>query len=162
MWEFLYADGLVIIAKSLKELEDSYGARKNSVESKGLRVNIVKTKVMISALNQGPSFQFGKHSCGVCFKGVGVSSILCTLCNHWVHKHCSGLKSKLASAINLKCKACLDFQISDTDYEAVELNENKYEFCYLENIFSAGGGAEASTIASVRSGCKSFGNSYQC
>ena len=29
------------------------------------------------------------------------------------------LKSKLASAINFKCKACLDPQVSDDDYKAV-------------------------------------------
>ena len=96
-----------------------------------------------------------KNTCGVCFKGVGVSSILCTLCNHWVHKRCRGLKSKLASAINFKCKACLDPQVSD-----VELDGNKYkvvnQFCYLGDMNSAGGEAEASTIASVRSGWQSF------
>ena len=80
MWELLYVDDLVLIAKSLKELEDSYCSWKNSIESKGLRVNMKKTKVMVSALNQGPSFQSGKHSCGVCFKGVSVNSILCILC----------------------------------------------------------------------------------
>ena len=115
---------------------------------------------MVSALNYGPSFQSRKHSCGVCFEGVGVSSILCTLCNHWVHKRCSGLKSKLASAINFKCKTCLDPQVSDEDYKAVELDGNKYEvvnqFCYLGDMISAGGGAEASTITPVKSGWKSF------
>ena len=96
----------------------------------------------------------------MCFKGVGVSFILCTLCNHWVHKRCSGLKSNLASAINFKCKVCLGPQVSDNDYKAVELDGNKYEvvnqFFYLGNMISAGGGAEASTIARVRSGWKSF------
>ena len=121
VWELLYADDLVIFAKILKELEDNYCALKNSFS-----VNMKKTKVKVSALNQGPSFQYRKHSCGVRFKGVGVSSILCTLCNHWVHKRCSGLKSKLASAINFKCKACLDPQVSDVDYKAVELDGNKY------------------------------------
>ena len=115
---------------------------------------------MVSALYHGPSFQSGKHSCGVCFKDVGVSSILCTLCNHWVHKRCSGLKSKLASVINFKCKACLDPQVSDVDYKAVKLVGNKYEvvnqFFYLGDMISAGGGAEASTIARVRSGWKNF------
>ena len=119
-----------------------------------------KTKVMVSALNHGPSFQSRKHSCGVCFEGVGVSSILCTLCNHWVHKCCTGLKNKLASAVNFKCKACLDPQVSDDDYKAVELDGNKYEvvnqFCYLGDMISAGGGAEANTIARVRAGWKSF------
>ena len=97
VWELLYADDLVIITKSLKELEDSYCSWKSIIESKGLVVSMKKTKVMVSALNHGPSFESGKHSCGVCFKGVGVSSILCILCNHWVHKRCSGLKSNLAS-----------------------------------------------------------------
>ena len=62
-----------------------------------------------------------------CFKGVGISSILCTLCSDWVHKRCSGLKSKLASATNFKCKACLDPQVSDDDYKAVKLDGNKCE-----------------------------------
>ena len=96
----------------------------------------------------------------MCSKGVGVSSILCTLCNHRVHKRCSSLKSKLVSTINFKFKACLDPQVSDVDYKAVELDGNKYEvvnqFCYLVDMISAGGGAEASTIARVRSDWKSF------
>ena len=117
-------------------------------------------KLYIFIITISPSFQFGKHFCEVCFKGVGVSSILCTLCNRWVHKRCSGLKSKLASATNFKCKACLDPQVSDDDYKAVELDENKYEvvnqFFYLGDMISAGGGVEVSAIARVRSGWKSF------
>ena len=144
MWELLYADDLVIIAESLKELEDSYCSWKNSIESKGLGVNMKKTKVMVSALYHGPIFQSGKHSCGVCFEGVGVSSIICTLCNHWVHRRCSSLKSKFASAIKFKYKACLDPQVSDVDYKAVEFDGNKYEavnqFCYLGDMISAGSG----------------------
>ena len=115
---------------------------------------------MVSALNHGPSFQSGKHSCGMCFKGVGVRSILRTLCNHWVHKRCSGLKSKLASTKSLKCKTCLDPQTSDADYKAFELDENEYkvvnQFCYLGDMISAGGGAEARTITCGRPGWKSF------
>ena len=102
-----------------------------------------KTKVMVSALNQDPSFQSIKHFCEMRFKGVGVSSILCTLCNHWVEKRCSGLKSKLASTISFKCKERLDPQVSDVDYEAVELNKSKYDvviqFFYLGDMITAGG-----------------------
>ena len=160
VWELLCADDLVIIAKSLKESEDSDCSCKNSIESKGFRVNRKKIKVMVSALYHGPSFQSGKHSFGVCFKGVGVSSILCTLCNHGVHKRCCGLKSKLASAINFKCKTCLDPQVSAVDYKAVELDGNKYEvvnqFCCLGDMIRADGAVEASTIVRVRSGWKSF------
>ena len=61
MWELLYADDLVIIDESQKELKDSYCSWRNSIESKGLKVNMKKTKVMASALNHGPTFQSKKH-----------------------------------------------------------------------------------------------------
>ena len=60
MWELLYADDLVIIDKRLKE--GSYCSWKNSIESKALRVNMKKTKIMVSALYHGPRFQSRKHS----------------------------------------------------------------------------------------------------
>ena len=48
------------------------------------------------------------------------------------------------------------FWPNDVDYKAVELDGNKYEvvnqFCYLGDVISAGGGAEASTIARLRFG----------
>ena len=52
-WEMLYANDLVIIADSLKELGTRYAVWKNCMESKGLRVNLAKTKVIISDVNQG-------------------------------------------------------------------------------------------------------------
>ena len=33
--------------------------------------------------------------CGVCDKRVKTNSILCVLCNKWVHKRCSGVKGGL-------------------------------------------------------------------
>ena len=66
----------------------------------------------------------------------------------------------MASAINFKCKACLDPQDSDVDYKTAEFDGNKYEvvnqFCYLGDMIGAVGGADASTIARVKSGWKSF------
>ena len=83
----------------------------------------------------------------MCFKGVGVSSILCALCNHWIHKRCSCLQSKLASVINFKCKAFLGRQVSVVDCKVVGLNENKYEvvnqYCYLGDMISARGGIQS-------------------
>ena len=55
---------------------------------------------------------------------------------------------------------CLGLQVSVDDYKAVELDVNKYEvvnqFCYLGDMIIAGSGAEACTIARVRSDWKSF------
>jgi len=43
-WELLYTDDLVVIA----ETEDDLVKRKDSMENKGMRVNVNKTKGMIS------------------------------------------------------------------------------------------------------------------
>ena len=75
----------VIITQSLKELEDSYCAWKNSIKSKSEYENN-------EGYGQCSEPRFKSLVYGVCFIGVGVSSILCTLCNCWVHKHNSGLK----------------------------------------------------------------------
>lgn len=45
-WELLYADDLVIIAESKEELLFKLTQWKQAIESKGLRVNTRKTKVM--------------------------------------------------------------------------------------------------------------------
>jgi len=47
-WELLYADDLAVIAETEVELITRLNEWKDNVESKGMRVNTNKTKVMIS------------------------------------------------------------------------------------------------------------------
>jgi len=47
-WELLYADDLVMTAETEKDLIKSLNEWKNNVENRGIRVNMNKTKVMIS------------------------------------------------------------------------------------------------------------------
>ena len=159
LWDMFYADDLVIIAESLEELENRHSAWKNSMESKGLRVNLSKTKVMVSDVNRGPTFSSGNYPCGVCCKGVGANSILCIPCNHWVYKRCSGvIKGRMDAVVDFTCRKCLNPQVVVEEDKVVKLDGNEYEvvdqFSYLGDMLSAGGGAEASTIARVRSGWK--------
>ena len=51
---------------------------KENVESKGMRVNMNKTKVMISAERQMVRQKAARWPCGVCNKGVGSNSLQCT------------------------------------------------------------------------------------
>ena len=51
-------------------------------ESKGLKVNINKTKVMKCA--QDGALKEAVDPCSVCGKRVGVNSIHCTTCGYWV------------------------------------------------------------------------------
>ena len=45
-WKLLYADDLVLIADSMDKLIEQFNRWKEGIESKGLKVNIAKTKVM--------------------------------------------------------------------------------------------------------------------
>jgi len=51
-WELLYADDLAVIAETEEELIKRLNEWQDNVESKGMRVNMNKTKVMISGERQ--------------------------------------------------------------------------------------------------------------
>ena len=51
-WELLYADDLAVIAETEEELIKRLNEWKENVESTGMRVNMNKTKVMISGERQ--------------------------------------------------------------------------------------------------------------
>jgi len=91
-WKMLYADDLVVIAETEEELIKRLNEWKDNVESKGMRVNMNKTKVMISGEHQKVRQKAVRWPCGVCSKGVGSNSLQCTSCQKWVHNKCSGIK----------------------------------------------------------------------
>ena len=78
------------------------------VESKGMRVNMNKIKVMISGKRQVRQ-KAVRWPCGVCSKGVGSNSLQCTNCKKWVHKKCSGIKGSMPKvAKSFICRGCLN------------------------------------------------------
>ena len=81
--ELLFADDLVIIATSLKELKNRIEAWKESLGYKGLRMNTRKTMVMVSGRGLDVLHDSGKYPCAACRKGVGnCSCIECSECKH--------------------------------------------------------------------------------
>ena len=79
-WELLYADYLAVIAETEEELMERLNELKENVESKGMRENMNKTKVMISGERQMVWQKAARWSCGVCNKVVGSNSLQCTRC----------------------------------------------------------------------------------
>ena len=79
-WELLYADDLAVIAETEEELIKRLNESKENVESKGMRVNMNKTNVMISGEHQKVRQKAVRWPCGVCSKGVGSNSLQCTSC----------------------------------------------------------------------------------
>ena len=47
-WELLYADDLVVIAETEEDSIKRLNEWKNNVENRGMRVNMNRTKVMVS------------------------------------------------------------------------------------------------------------------
>ena len=129
---------------------------KKHLETKGLRVNMGKTKIMISGKNLHSLRDSGKHPCGVCHKGVGSNSILCCGCQLWIHKKCSGIKGKLTADPSYNCKGCMGLcrTIDRRPENHVTLEGSKLDvvesFHYLGDELCPGGGCELANIARSR------------
>jgi len=78
-----------------------------------MRVNMNKTKVMISGERQKPLQKAARWPRGVCGRGVGSNSIQCTSCQKWVHKKCSGIKGSMYKVMRwFICGGCSNPVIS--------------------------------------------------
>ena len=133
------------------------------MEAKGLRVNMGKTKIMVSGVNLQTLKDSGEYPCSVCRKGVGSNSIYCAGCSHWVHKKCSGVIGSLKSNPDYHCSRCkgtarpIDGRPRN---EWLLMQDKKLDvvdsFCYLGDTIGAGGGCDLSVITRIRSAWGKF------
>jgi hypothetical protein len=133
------------------------------LETKGLKVNIGKTKVMCGGDGTGTVEQKGKYPCGVCGKGVASNSLQCTKCRKWVHKRCSNIKGSLQAAnATFVCRKCVTLpQNASVTNGGMDIGngsvlEKVGKFCYLGDMLNADGGADSAVVARVRSAWKKF------
>ena len=61
----------MISAESMEKLLEKLKAWKSEMDKKGLRVNMEKTKIIVSVINLDLLDKSGKDPCGVCLTGVG-------------------------------------------------------------------------------------------
>lgn len=154
--DLLYADDLVLIARDQNAPKSEKFIRWNDhMAKRGLRVNPSKTKYMVSG-EDAPAIKTGKYPCAVCSSGVGSNSILCSSCNMWCHKKCSGVRQKLTQIENrFLCPTCVskqtapDFPKPKFKANGVEL-ERVHTFTYLGDTMQCNGGAEASVRARIQ------------
>ena len=137
-----------MIAETEEELIKRLNDWKDNVESDGVRVNMYKTKVMISGERQNVRQKAVRWPCGVCSKGVGSYSFQCTSCQKWVHKKCSGIKGSMSKvAKSFICRGCLN-PVTSAGRTSVDIGASaKFElvdkFCYLGDMLSVDGDADA-------------------
>ena len=147
-WELLYADDLVLTAEAKEEVERRFIDWRQAMERRGLKVNMAKTKMMVTGKKIEENIQVGRFPCGVCGNGVGVNSILCTECDKWCHKRCSGLR-KLNGVVDFCCPTCvrrINGGGAREEAETIEVDggiiEEVKQFCYLGDMLDSEGGVE--------------------
>jgi len=113
-----------------------------------MRVNMNKTKAMISGERQTPVQKAARWPSGVCGRGVGSNSIQCTSCHKWVHKKCSDIKGNMYKVMmSFIFRGCLNPVIS-TGHTSVDIGASANmevvdKFCYLGDMLSVDGDADA-------------------
>ena len=109
--ELLYADDLVLKSETTTNLKEIFWNWKGALESKDLKVNTRKTKVMVSR-SKGELFKSKIDPCGVFGRRVMANSVLCTKCGNWVHGKYAKIKRATARLAMLfvcsKCKGIME------------------------------------------------------
>ena len=106
------------------------------MENRGIRVNINKTKVMISGERQKIMQKAVRWPCGVCGRGIVNNSIQCTSCQKWVHRKCSCINDSMYKVMRLFiCRGCMN-PVTGTGCTSVDIGgdanlELVNKFCYL-------------------------------
>jgi len=123
-WELLHTDDLVVIAETEDDLIKRLIEWKDFVENRGMRVNMNKTKVMISWEWQKVTQKAVRWPCGVCGRGIGNNSILCTSYQKWVQRKCSGIKGSMYKVMNtFICRGCM-IPVAGTGCTSVDIGVN--------------------------------------
>ena len=119
-------DDFVVIAESEEELIKKFNRRKDGVQSKGMKVNMNKTKVMISGESHKGVDNTGRWPCGVCIEFLPAPLPQCTKCPKWAHRKCSRIKgSMIKLSKSFVCRDCTDQQAS-VDRTSMDIGDGIY------------------------------------
>ena len=156
--EILYADDVVLTDDTLEDLQARFGVWKSAFESKGMKVNIGKTRMMVSG-TEGEVVKSRVDPCGVCGRRVMANSMQCEKCQRWVHGKCAKVRrvtSSMAKGFTCRnCKAILGGKVSLTE-KLCDGVETAKGFCYLGDRLNASGGCASAVTARIRIGWVKF------
>ena len=160
-WELLYADDLVLTAETEEEVKEMFVRWKEGMEQRGLKINMAKTKIMVSGKAAHGKVESGRWPCASCGRGVGVNSIQCKECDKWCHARCSGLRN-LQRVQNFVCPTCRRRGQQEQENEMRDLImedgvvEEVESFCYLGDVLDCEAGVERSVRQRVAAAWKQW------
>ena len=140
--EMLYADDLVLTREMMEGLRDKFWKWKEAFETKGLRLDLGKTNVVVSGAEVEVTVSKVDPS-GICGKRVMANSVLSVKCRKWIHERCAKVKRvTLRLGRDFVCGRCKkqDDGIMDSVEELCEEVETVRAFCCLRDRVNAGGG----------------------
>ena len=145
MKQILCADDVVLMGEAMEELRENFDEWREAFESKGMRVNLGKTKLMVSGMEE-EAFDSKIDPCGVCGTQVMSNSVLCTACGKWVHARCTDRK-KVAVYVNKnfickKCRSVVKNFKEPADEKLCDGVETVSKFTYLGDRLNATGGCK--------------------
>ena len=159
MNEILYADDLVLMSKSIENLKKKFLKWKETVESKGLKVNLKKTKVMVSG-SKGEDLKSKVDPCAKCGKRMMANSMMCTKCGTWVHGRYAKMNRVTSTlAKGFVCKLCVDTKegiVKPGEISFFDQVDFVKSFYYLRDRLNVSGGSEAAVTARTRIGWIKF------
>ena len=80
----------MLMSETIEVLGNEFLKWKAAFESKGLKVIIEKTKVMVSGgITKDGMSKSKVDPCGVCSLSVKANSVLCLHCCKWIHGRCA-------------------------------------------------------------------------
>ena len=155
MKQILYADDLVLMGETMEELRENFDEWREAFESKGMRVNLGKAKLMVSGMEE-EAFDSKIDPCGVCGTRVMSNSVLCRACGKWVHARCTE-KKKVSVYVNKnfvckKCRSVVNNFKGSADEKLCDGVETVSKFTYLGDRLNATGGCETAVTARSRIG----------
>ena len=89
--EILYVDDVVLMSENLEDLRERFQNWRDALESKGMKENIRKTKMMVSGAER-ESVSSKLDPSGICGKRVMSNAVMCTVCKKWIHARCAQTK----------------------------------------------------------------------
>ena len=134
---------------------------KDTVENRGMRVNMNKTKVMKSGEHRKEMQKAVRWPCGVCGRGVGSNPIQCTSDQKWVHKKYSSITSGICKVMkSFIRKGCLN-PVTSAGSTSVDIGASANlelvdKFCDLGDTLSVDGDVDAAVEPRIRAGWNKF------
>ena len=103
----------------------------------------------------------------LCIHVAGSNSLQCNSCQKWVHNKCSGIKGSMSKvAKSFICSGCLN-PVTTAGRTSVDIGASAKlllvdQFCYLGDMLSVDGDADAAVVARIELVGISLGSWYHC